>query len=491
MSYAPPDTDTIEDTIDRRSILDLQVEALFRQTPTLLLAGAVVGLAMVPIFFDRVPAVALGGWLAVLWTVYAVRWLISRRYHQRDPSPNDAVFWHRLFVAGTTGSGLAWGATALILYVPGDQVHQMFLAVVILGLVSGASSSLASSMSAYCWHAVPLVTPLFAVFLIEGDRLHLVLALLLLLATVSVTMLARNHQRLFARNLRLIEERGALLRDLAIARDRAEEGSLAKSEFLAHVSHELRTPLNGVVGYADLLRTAPYGPLGNEKYREFAENILLSGRHLSDLINDIIDVARMESGRFDLVEAVFEVRRVIADAVRLIKPVAVSAKVEIEERVPASFGMMKGDRRRIMQILLNLLSNAVKFTPEGGRIVISASHDEGGIVLRVRDTGIGMKAQDIPKALIPFGQIDAPLRPDMEGTGLGLPLADALTSLHGGRLTISSVPGEGTEVTAAFPPCRRVAPSADTGETDLWTPDDDDRRAETVFGDASGRGNAE
>tara|TARA_B100000614_G_scaffold260196_1_gene286493 strand:+ start:507 stop:1940 length:1434 start_codon:yes stop_codon:yes gene_type:complete len=476
--------------MDRRSVLDLQVEALYRQAPVLLISGAVVGLAMVPVFFDRVPSGQLFVWLMVLWAVCALRGLIWSRYRRRDPAGDDTALWHRLFIAGSAATGAVWGATALVLFVPGSPVHQMFLAVVILGLVSAASSSLASSIAAYCWHAVPLVTPLFVVFLAEGDRLHLVLAFLLLLATVSVTLLARNHQRLLARNLRLIEERGALLHDLAVARDRAEQGNIAKSEFLAHVSHELRTPLNGIVGYADLLRTAPYGPIGNEKYREFVENIVISGRHLNELINDIIDVARVESGKFDLVEAAFDVRRVIAESVRLIKPMADSAGVQIEEQVPDAFGMMRGDRRRVMQILLNLLSNAVKFTPEGGRITISARHSDGGIVLGVRDTGIGMGAEDIPTALTPFGQISAPLRPNMEGTGLGLPLADALTTLHGGRLVIESSPGAGTEVTAAFPPERTVDPSTLGSETDLWAQENDDWEAETEYENVSDHGKA-
>jgi signal transduction histidine kinase len=240
---------------------------------------------------------------------------------------------------------------------------------------------------------------------------------------------------------------------LAHARDRAEAADHAKSEFLAMMSHELRTPLNAVIGFSEIMKTEALGPIGSTKYREFADDIYVSGQHLLELINDILDLSKIEAGKSRLCADKIEIAELVDSVVTLVRESAKKNAIEIELDCPADLPDMLADRRKIKQILANLLSNGIKFTPAGGKISLRAWCDsDSGHGFRVADTGIGIAPGDIPKALAPFQQIDSKLGRKHEGTGLGLPLTKALVELHGGTLDIESEVGAGTTVTLHFPP---------------------------------------
>jgi len=241
------------------------------------------------------------------------------------------------------------------------------------------------------------------------------------------------------------------------AKEQAEAASRAKTEFLAIVSHELRTPLNAVIGFSELIKDETFGPVGHERYSEYAEAINGSGIHLLNLINDILDISKIESGKFELYEESIEVGRVAASVAELVQPKAREKSVSLSCDIAGGLPYLYADERALKQILLNLASNAVKFTPEGGRVIVAASLDDAGrVVVRVRDTGIGIKAVDIPRVLEPFGQVESAFSRTYEGTGLGLPLSSRLAALHGGELCIDSTPGEGTTVSILFPAERTV-----------------------------------
>ena len=232
-----------------------------------------------------------------------------------------------------------------------------------------------------------------------------------------------------------------------------------KSDFLANVSHELRTPLNAILGFSDLMRQCAFGDPG-PIYRDYAGNIHDSGRHLLDLINDILDVSVIEAGRLTLQEETVPVADVTEAAVRLVRVRAAEGRVRIADGTRDSRLSLRADRRRLKQVLVNLLSNAVKFTPEGGEVAVAvAVAGDGAPTLTVQDTGIGMTAADVARALERFGQVDSGMARTHEGTGLGLPLTKALVEAHGGTLAIDSTPGVGTTVTVRFP-AERVAPTA-------------------------------
>jgi signal transduction histidine kinase/HAMP domain-containing protein len=238
---------------------------------------------------------------------------------------------------------------------------------------------------------------------------------------------------------------------LEFARAQAEAASRAKTEFLANMSHELRTPLNAINGFAEVLAKEMMGPLGRKEYVDYAKVVLDSGRHLLAIINDILDLSKSEAGRLDIDPAPANVEEILETCYRIMIDQCRAANLHFDLEKDANLPTIEADATRVRQIVLNLLSNAAKFTEPGGAIVLGAATEGSDLVLSVRDTGIGMRAEDIPLALEPFGQIDSSLSRRYQGTGLGLPLTKRLVELHGGRMEIRSAPGRGTEVKVRLP----------------------------------------
>jgi len=250
--------------------------------------------------------------------------------------------------------------------------------------------------------------------------------------------------------------------ELERAKEEAETANRAKTEFLTNMSHELRTPLNAVIGFSELMVNRAFGDL-DERYAAYAADINSSGVHLLEVINDILDISRIEAGSVELNEEAFDPASVIKSCMDLMRGRADKGEIALTLDLPDDLPAITADQRMLKQVLINLLSNAVKFTPAGGKVTASAAMaNNGGFLLSVSDTGIGMRAEDIPVALTPFRQIDNRLARAYEGTGLGLPLVKSLIELHGGTVSIDSTLGAGTTVTVALPPSRvrRAEPAA-------------------------------
>jgi PAS domain S-box-containing protein len=242
---------------------------------------------------------------------------------------------------------------------------------------------------------------------------------------------------------------------LFAAKETAEIASRSKSEFLANISHELRTPLNAIIGFSEIMREQIFGPLGSPQYLEYTGDVLDSAHHLLDVINDILDIAKAEAGKLELIEDEVDMANVVRSATRLVQERAQRGRVTITSKLAEGMPQVHADERKLKQILLNLLTNSVKFTPPSGVIEISSRLSEAGdFLLIVTDTGIGIAAEDIATALAPFGQVDSKLNRKYEGTGLGLPLSNAMIKLHGGDLAIDSTVGKGTTVTVRLPASR-------------------------------------
>jgi len=249
-----------------------------------------------------------------------------------------------------------------------------------------------------------------------------------------------------------ITERRQEAEVLRAARDHADAVNRSKTEFLANMSHELRTPLNAIIGFSETINRELFGPIGNERYREYAQDIHHSGVHLLNVINDILDLSKIEAGHFDLYEEEVDLDDVFGSTAIILRPRAEQAGVTLKynEEMSGEFEIY-ADARAIKQVLINLISNAVKFSDEGDVVHIGAGVHGEVFRIFVRDEGIGMAPEDIPKALAPFTQVDGSLSRSHEGTGLGLPLAMRLVELHGGELVIESARGEGTSVYIDLP----------------------------------------
>jgi two-component system, cell cycle sensor histidine kinase PleC len=239
--------------------------------------------------------------------------------------------------------------------------------------------------------------------------------------------------------------------ELQRAKLAAESASRSKSQFLANMSHELRTPLNAIIGFAEILREQTFGPIQPSRYVEYAGDIHSSGVHLLSLINDILDMAKIEAGRMELHEEQVDIGDCIAASVRLMRQRAAEAGVSLTTRVEDGLPSLVADERALRQILLNLVGNAVKFTMPGGSVKVAACLVEGCVELGVVDTGVGIAAEHFEMVMQPFGQIANEFTRGHPGTGLGLPLVRALADLHGARFELSSDLGRGTTARVRFP----------------------------------------
>jgi two-component system cell cycle sensor histidine kinase PleC len=233
-------------------------------------------------------------------------------------------------------------------------------------------------------------------------------------------------------------------------KDRAEEASRAKSKFLANMSHELRTPLNAIIGFSEIMESGMFGPLGAEKYSEYCNDIRTSGLYLLEVINDILDMSRIEAGRQRLQPDVVDLNQILQESLRVLSARAETKNITLATRVEDDVQFM-GDRRAVKQILLNLLSNAVKFTPEGGEVTVRGSATHASVFISIRDTGIGIPAPALGNLGRPFEQVEGQLAKTYQGSGLGLAIAKSLVELHGGSMRIRSTVGVGTIVAVRMP----------------------------------------
>ncbi len=257
------------------------------------------------------------------------------------------------------------------------------------------------------------------------------------------------------------EELSQLARKYEVAMTRAEAANQAKSEFLANMSHELRTPLNAINGFSEIMAGELFGPLGDPRYKGYAADILKSGQHLLSLINDILDMAKIEAGKMTLHYERVSLKEVVEDAARLMRGRIQEAGLHLVVDAP-DLPEVEADHRGLKQVLLNLISNAVKFTPEGGDIVVGLSQSAPGrIRVAVTDTGIGIAPEDVARLARPFEQVEGQHSKTTQGTGLGLALTKSLIELHGGQLTIESEPGQGTTVSFDLPVRRPETAAAD------------------------------
>ena len=267
--------------------------------------------------------------------------------------------------------------------------------------------------------------------------------------------LAEERALLQAANARLAEERLRLRRinvELKQSKERAEAANEAKSQFLANMSHELRTPLNAIIGFSQIIKEQVMGPIGVPRYVEYANDIVSAGEHLLALINNVLDISKIQAGKVDLKEEFVDLHEVVRKSIAAVTTQAQKSKVSLQTDLPPTLPPVCADSVALRQILINLLSNAVKFTPEDGVVTVNAERPgDGGLTIVIADTGIGMDDNEIAIALEPFQQVENTLTKKHDGTGLGLPIARRLVELHGGKIEIASVKNLGTVIRVHLP----------------------------------------
>jgi two-component system cell cycle sensor histidine kinase PleC len=283
----------------------------------------------------------------------------------------------------------------------------------------------------------------------------------------DITRIKEHEQKLVDNDLRLratvidlkrsqseLERQAIELADLAEKysreKTRAEEANQTKSKFLANMSHELRTPLNAIIGFSEIMESGMFGSLGSEKYQEYCHDILTSGHYLLEVINDILDMSKIEAGRMKLDKEVLDLSKTLAESLRVVSGRADDKNLDLDAEIDGPISIV-ADRRATKQIIVNLLSNAVKFTPDGGRIIVRSRQVEDSIVLLIADTGIGIAPQSLRRLGRPFEQVESQLTKTYHGSGLGLAIARSLTNLHGGSMRLRSKLGSGTVVRVTLP----------------------------------------
>jgi two-component system, cell cycle sensor histidine kinase PleC len=412
-------------------------------------------------------ATAAGAWTGAVLVIHIVINRSCRKFLAETPNEADARKWRLRFIILDLFYGLAW-MFILINPVGVDESSGTFMLFVML-LVVAVSSMLASSLPMAAFAATFPVTAAIALhFALLGTLRDYILAIMALTAQGYFAALAYRLYSTTLATLHARAEKDALIGELeqakAIsdeARKRAEAANISKSRFLAQMSHELRTPLNAILGFSEVMKSEVFGEHAVPAYKEYSGDIHNSGVHLLGLINEILDLSRIEAGRYELNEESVSLTGIVEDCHHLLKIRASNRGITVHEMFEPDLPRLWADERAIRQICLNLLSNAIKFTPQGGEIWLKVGWTaSGGQYMSVTDTGPGIPEEEIPIVLASFGQGSNSIKSAEQGAGLGLPIAKSLVDLHGGTFTLKSKLRIGTEVVVTFPPERVVAAMA-------------------------------
>ena len=425
--------------------------------------------------------VVVAAWAFLVLAMHVGMLALCRRYIGTAPADVSITTWVRRVVVAEFFGGATWAVILLLVPphggdVAGVEVFQFATMLVVVSVITSLASTVPAAAVA---GTLPITLTLVAGFVGSGQFLFIVLSIMALGAQFFFLLLA---SRLYQATLAMLEyraEKDLLIAELGTAksisdeaRRRAEEANLAKSRFLATMSHELRTPLNAILGFSEIMMNQVLGPIGNANYQEYVGDIHTSGQHLLNLINEILDLSRIEAGRYDLHEEPINLALMAEDCAGLLQLKAKSKNIVISEDYERGLPRLWADDRAVRQVALNLLSNAIKFTSPGGEVAISVgAAPGGGQYLSVRDNGPGIAPEEIPIVLSSFGQGSIAHKNAERGAGLGLPIVQALMSTHDGTFELKSKLREGTEAIATFPQSRvmeALPPIKDPGTRSRW-----------------------
>lgn len=402
-------------------------------------------------------------WALITVSAYAVLGLIARAYDRTDRSKADIRRWRQYFMGGHALTSVAWAYLAsMSCDTCGIDPFAIIQAMMLL-IAMAATAIVSSALRGATIVGFALPVAVFTVFAVDiRGPVQASLVVMLIAALVFFSFISAHFRRSAVRTLEFQSEKDALIAELETAksmsdeaRRRAEEANLAKSRFLASMSHELRTPLNAILGFSEVMADEVLGPIENESYRDYAKDIHASGKHLLNLINEILDLSRIEAGRYALNEEAVKLGDIADECIHMMQMKARKKEIRLVPQFEESLPRLWADERSVRQIILNLLTNAVKFTPPGGEVQVKVGWTAGGgQYIAVKDNGPGIPPEEIPIVLSAFGQGSIAIKTAEEGTGLGLPIVQALTDMHGGEFHLNSKLREGTEALVIFPHSR-------------------------------------
>jgi two-component system cell cycle sensor histidine kinase PleC len=408
------------------------------------------------------PVLQASAWLATVISLKFFMIAACRKFLAQPRGEVRVDTWRNRFVWLELGSGIAWGGMAVVGLGAADAASHVFMLTSLIVLLAIRMTFASAVMSILYVGTIPMTLAVCARLLMQGHPFYMAMAAMAVGLHVYFIFLAKGLNSTALAMLEFRAEKDALVAEIEEeksisdeARRRAEAANVAKSRFLATMSHELRTPLNAILGFSEVMKSELLGPMQNESYRSYAGNIHDSGRHLLQLINEILDLSRIEAGRYELHEEPVRLSDVVEDCRRLLHLRAENKGLQIVLEFARHLEQIWADERAVRQICLNLMSNALKFTPRGGRVtLIVATTPEGGQTLIVKDTGPGIPKEEIPRVMQAFGQGSLAHQTAEGGTGLGLPIVQNLVSLHGGTFELRSELRKGTEAVVCLPKSR-------------------------------------